>query len=49
MHIRSRVEKPKGTSSSLKQMGQAETRLAISIWVPSMDIINFARVHGIVV
>lgn len=49
MHIRSRIEKPKGTSSSVKQMGQAETRLAISIWVPSMDIINFAKTHGIVV
>lgn len=49
MHIRSRVEKAKGTSSSEKQIGQAETRLAISIWVPSMDIINFAKAHGIVI
>lgn len=49
MHIKSVVEKPKGTSSSSKQTGQALTRLAISIWVPSMDIINFAKAHGIVV
>lgn len=49
MHIRSVVEKPKGTSSSLKQMEQAEIRLAISIWVPSMDIINFAKAHRIAV
>jgi S1-C subfamily serine protease len=47
MHNRSMVEKPKGTSSSSKQMGQAETRLAISMWVPSMDIVNFAKAHGI--
>ncbi|UCB43250.1 MAG: trypsin-like peptidase domain-containing protein [Dehalococcoidales bacterium] len=49
MHNRSRVEKPKGTSSSSIQMGQAETRLAISIWVSSMDIIDFAKAHGIIV
>lgn len=49
MHIRSRVDKPKETSESLKQTGQIETRLAISIWVPSMDIINFAKANGIVI
>ena len=49
MHIRVRVERPKESSSSPKQTGQAETRLAISIWVPSMDIINFAKSNGITV
>lgn len=49
MHIRSRVEKQKGTSSSSEQIGQLETRLAISIKVPSMDIINFAKANGIIV
>lgn len=47
MHVKSVVEKPKGTSNSSKQMGQAETRLAISLWVPSTDIVNFAKTHGI--
>jgi len=49
MHIRVRVERPKESSDSPKQTGQAETRLAISIWVPSMDIINFAKANGIAV
>ncbi len=49
MHIRVRIEKPKGSSSSPKQTGQTETRLAISIWVTSIDIINFAKANGIIV
>ena len=49
MHIKSVVEKPKGTSSSSKQMGQPDTRLAISVWVPSTDIVNFAKARGITV
>jgi S1-C subfamily serine protease len=49
MHNKSRVEKPKEAANQLKQEGQAKTRLAISIWVTSMDIINFARANGIVV
>jgi hypothetical protein len=49
MHVRVRVEKPKETPSTPKQTGQATTRLAISLWVSSMDIINFAKANGIVV
>lgn len=49
MHVRVRTEKPKETPSTPKQTEQAATRLAISLWVSSMDIINFAKANGIVV
>lgn len=49
MHVKVLVEKPKGASGAPKQTGRTETRLAISIWVPSMDIISFAKAHGIII
>lgn len=49
MHVRVRVEKPKEAPDTSKQTGQAATRLSISLWVSSMDIINFAKANGIVV
>jgi hypothetical protein len=48
IHVKVRVEKPK-TPSTSKQTEQAATRLAISLWVSSTDIINFAKANGIAV
>ena len=49
MHVRVRVEKAPKTPDASKQTEQVATRLAISLWVSSMDIINFAKANGIVV
>ena len=43
MHNRSVLEAPKGG----QQGDTTGTRLAISMWVPSMDIIAFASAHGV--
>jgi hypothetical protein len=47
MHIRSVVEAPKDPPLPTAAPAQPEIRLAISIWVPSMDIHSFARDNGI--
>lgn len=48
MHIRSVVERPR-TQQGMPPSGQTQpgTRLAISLWVPSMDIITFATENGV--
>jgi hypothetical protein len=46
MHIRSAIERSnQGGNPDVK--APLETRLAISIWVPSMDIIAFAKDNGV--
>jgi S1-C subfamily serine protease len=45
MHIKVFLDKPKEEKGSLPT--QPETRLAISLWVPSFDIITFAKNNGI--
>jgi len=45
MHIRVFLDKAKEDQSSSST--QPETRLAISLWVPSFDIITFAKNNGI--
>ncbi len=47
MYIRSVVESPGKASGAAKTKKPGQTRLAISIWVPSMDIISFASDNGI--
>ena len=47
MHVRSAIEKPRRAADAPDAEEQPETRLAISLWVPSMDIIAFALDNGI--
>jgi hypothetical protein len=48
MHIKVAVERPRTGQDGLPDIeSQTITRLAISLWVPSMEIITFARDNGI--
>ncbi len=48
MHNQSVIEKPrKQPAGPSNKEPQPETRLAISIWVPSTDIIDFAQDNGV--
>lgn len=47
MHVKSVIERPSKTGGSTVAKRQPETRLAISLWVPSTEIIAFAKSNGV--
>lgn len=47
MHVKSVIEKPKRKSKNAVDKQKKSARLAISLWVPSADIISFAKANNI--